>query len=374
MQTSTICLNMIVKNEANIIWQTLDNIRSHITIDYMVICDTGSTDHTIEQLQQYIQHHEIPAEIHQHEWVNFEHNRNQALSLCEGKSDYILIFDADDRFCGQPRLPERLHHDIYHFTFKGDGRDFFYTRKILIKNKKIVRWVGVLHESLINIADHLSELEITGDYYIQTGHFGDRNQNPNKYLEDAHTLAQAYEHETRPALKARYAYYCATSYYSFGDMASAIQWFQCRIDLAPSTNNQLESYLACRHLGSIYKQQKQAEHAVFVWLKGTSFLPQQLECLYEVSLLYTEQGDTQIAYDFAMLAQQKRENEGATALERNIVRYGIDYQILTLGIALKKIQPAYQAWIRLMAQPSYSEAFNATLINSKKHFEHLLNA
>lgn len=44
---STICLNMIVKNEAAIIAQTLDNILEHIPIDYWVIADTGSTDDTV---------------------------------------------------------------------------------------------------------------------------------------------------------------------------------------------------------------------------------------------------------------------------------------------------------------------------------------
>ena len=38
---STICLNMIVKNEAAIIAQTLDNILEHIPIDYWVIAITS---------------------------------------------------------------------------------------------------------------------------------------------------------------------------------------------------------------------------------------------------------------------------------------------------------------------------------------------
>ena len=44
----TICLNMIVKNESHIIETTLNNIINHITIDYWVISDTGSTDNTKE--------------------------------------------------------------------------------------------------------------------------------------------------------------------------------------------------------------------------------------------------------------------------------------------------------------------------------------
>jgi len=38
---SSVCLNMIVKNESHIIETTLINITKHIKFDYWVICDTG---------------------------------------------------------------------------------------------------------------------------------------------------------------------------------------------------------------------------------------------------------------------------------------------------------------------------------------------
>ena len=42
----TICLNMIVKNESNVIKATLTNLCEHLTFKYWVILDTGSTDNT----------------------------------------------------------------------------------------------------------------------------------------------------------------------------------------------------------------------------------------------------------------------------------------------------------------------------------------
>ena len=44
----TICLNMIVKNEAHIIADTLEHLDKFIKFDYWVISDTGSTDATKE--------------------------------------------------------------------------------------------------------------------------------------------------------------------------------------------------------------------------------------------------------------------------------------------------------------------------------------
>ena len=43
---STICLNMIVKNESKIIVDTLTKLLKKIKWDYWVICDTFTTDNT----------------------------------------------------------------------------------------------------------------------------------------------------------------------------------------------------------------------------------------------------------------------------------------------------------------------------------------
>ena len=356
MTVSTICLNMIVKNEANIIVDTLDNIREHIAIDTVVICDTGSTDNTVEVIEAYLKTHQIKGIVHHHQWQNFEVNRNLALQACEGLSDYILVFDADDRFYGN--VPQVFSYDIYALKFKSATRDFYYTRKILFKNKNIVKWIGVLHESIVNTQPDLSECELAGEYYIQTGHFGARNQDPNKYLKDAHMLQQAFEQEHEPLMKARYAYYCATSYYSHGDIEQAIFWFEQRLAL-PSSNTE-ETYLACRYLGEIYKNNNQLEKAVFTWLKGAS--TDYVECLYELSLLYTQIGDDALAFDFALLAKHKTQT-----FEPNILNYGVDYQIFSLGQKLNKIQAVEQAWQCLKQQPFYSkeltDALNAWRVN-----------
>lgn len=48
----TLCLNMIVKNESKIITRLLDSVCK--LIDCYCICDTGSTDNTIEVIETYL--------------------------------------------------------------------------------------------------------------------------------------------------------------------------------------------------------------------------------------------------------------------------------------------------------------------------------
>ena len=63
MSNQTICLNMIVKDEADIIINTLNNLIEHIDLDYWVICDTGSTDNTAELIETFFKDQTEQEEI-----------------------------------------------------------------------------------------------------------------------------------------------------------------------------------------------------------------------------------------------------------------------------------------------------------------------
>ena len=39
----------------------------------------------------------IPGELHERPWVDFGHNRQEALLLAKGKGDYLLFLDRDER-------------------------------------------------------------------------------------------------------------------------------------------------------------------------------------------------------------------------------------------------------------------------------------
>ena len=89
----TLCLNMIVKNESRIIIRMFDSVLP--IIDCYCICDTGSTDNTVQIITDYFTSKGIPGKIVVEPFKNFCHNRNFALKACEGMSDYVLLMDAD---------------------------------------------------------------------------------------------------------------------------------------------------------------------------------------------------------------------------------------------------------------------------------------
>jgi len=127
----TICLNMIVKNEAHIIAKTLQNICDNMPITYWVISDTGSTDDTKKIIQKFFKDKDIDGEIFDDKWENFGHNRSLALKHAYNKTDYLLIFDADDSFNGKFKLPKVLDKIMYSLKFGDCGRTFTYNAEHL---------------------------------------------------------------------------------------------------------------------------------------------------------------------------------------------------------------------------------------------------
>ena len=87
-----ICLNMIVKNESQVIERCLRSVKPFV--DSWAICDTGSTDGTQDIIRRVMG--DLPGELIERPWVDFATNRNEALELAKKHGDYALIIDADE--------------------------------------------------------------------------------------------------------------------------------------------------------------------------------------------------------------------------------------------------------------------------------------
>src|SRR5215213_7690285 len=107
----TVCLNMIVRNECRVIERCLNSVRRFI--DHWVIVDTGSTDGTQQIIQRCMQG--VPGGLVERPWIDFAHNRSEALELARGKSDYVFVIDADEELSLAPDFSRpHLTHDAYY--------------------------------------------------------------------------------------------------------------------------------------------------------------------------------------------------------------------------------------------------------------------
>ena len=277
----TICLNMIVKDEAHIIEATLNNILQNIQIDYWVISDTGSTDDTMAIIRKFFKERNIDGELFQDGWKDFGTNRSKALEHAYNKSDYIFIFDADDLIHGQIALPIHFDKDMYQLPFENPTS--FY-RSVLISNRMRWKYNGVLHEMLANIDPIKSEEFLLGNFYIQGRTLGNRSKNPNKYIDDAVILANAYQNETVDIwLKNRYSYYCAQSYQDAGKIEKAIEWYENTLILEYSPQYK---YCACIRIGDCYTQLKQYDEAIEYWGKAYDYDQERVEGVVKIMEYY----------------------------------------------------------------------------------------
>ncbi|NGX39367.1 MAG: SPBc2 prophage-derived glycosyltransferase SunS [Chlamydiae bacterium] len=221
VQKKTVCLNMIVKNESTVIRRSLASVKP--LIDYWVIVDTGSTDGTQEIIREFMK--DIPGELYESPWFNFEYNRNEALHYAKGKTDYILFIDADEEFVYDEDfvLPD-LDKDLYSITTSNHGKR--YQRSLLINGDLDWKWVGVIHEYLDCPQVRSREIlpGVTNIYRSE----GCRSQDPDKFHKDAKILEEALEKDPN---NSRYVFYLAQSYRDAGVYEKAIENYQKRVEM-----------------------------------------------------------------------------------------------------------------------------------------------
>ena len=290
-----LCLNMIVKNESHIIKDTLSKLLNKVQFDYWVISDTGSTDNTKEIITDFFKEKNIKGELFNDEWKDFGHNRTKALEHAFDKSEYLLIFDADDEIIGDFKLPI-LTKDSYHLQF-GNANGTSYTRTQIINNEKKWKYIGVLHEIIQCIDNYSTEETIKGNYYTISGKSGDRSRDPNKYLKDALILEKAYEEalKNNNELYNRYGFYCANSYFDCGKYEDAIKWYKITLD---NKNWNQEKYVACLKIYHCYNALNQKETGMFYLVKSFSYDKERVECLYELVTQYAWNDMNEVAYNY----------------------------------------------------------------------------
>ncbi len=290
MENPTICLNMIVKDESHVIIATLENLCSLFNFDYWVISDTGSTDNTVELITNFFHNKKINGEISHDKWENFGHNRSIALQKAYNKTDYLLIFDADDKITGTIPLPKIFTSDYYHLKF---GKDFSYYRPLLINNRKKWCYVGVLHEYLHELEQVSLPIEIDGEYYIDSGRDGSRNKNKNKYLNDATILKKGFEDEMKnnnPYLAKRYSFYCGQSYKDAGPQYrnDAIEWYEKRLTFG---GWEQELYYSCLMIAELYHGLQQPDNEIKYLLKAITHDSTRMESVIKAMEHYSNKGE-----------------------------------------------------------------------------------
>jgi glycosyltransferase involved in cell wall biosynthesis len=286
----TICLNMIVKNEAAVIRRCLDSVLP--IIDHWVIVDTGSTDGTQNIIRAHLSN--LPGELHERPWRDFAYNRSEALELARGKSDYTFVIDADDtlEIAAGTTMPA-LTADSY--TIEIGDTATVYRRTQVVRSAMPWRYEGVLHEYLTcdgaDWAEHLSAIR------MRRNHDGARRKDPFTYLRDATVLESALQTETSPFLRARYRFYLAQSYRDCGKPQNAVEHYLARAELGFW---QEEVFISLYCAAQLMEQLGHPDQDVVdAYLRATDALPTRAEALHGASQFCRNKGRNEEGYQLA---------------------------------------------------------------------------
>jgi glycosyltransferase involved in cell wall biosynthesis len=281
----TLCLNMIVKNEAGIICRCLDSVKEWI--DYWVIVDTGSSDGTQEIIREHMK--DVPGELHERAWKNWGETRSEAFDLAKGKGDYILFMDADDILEFEPNF-EMPHLDADQYNMWRGTAGFSYLKPQVVRGDLPWKWVGVTHEYLDCGKPYATEL-LEGIHYTSIDD-GATRHDPEKYWKNVRLLEAGLKKEPK---NERYAFYLAESYRDAGEKAKALEWYQKRIDMGGWAE---EVFCSKLQIGHMLKALGLSDAIVTeAYKEAYLYRPHRVEGTYYLAEMYSEQGDYKKAYE-----------------------------------------------------------------------------
>jgi tetratricopeptide (TPR) repeat protein len=289
----TLCLNMIVKNESHIIKRLLDSVSS--IIDSYCICDTGSTDNTIQVIEEYFKEKGIFGKIVNEPFKNFCHNRNFALQACVGLSDYVLFLDAD-MILEIKQFDKNILNDAQSFFILQGNESFYYQNLRIVKNNGLYKYVGVTHEYIDVPKDNIFIYIDKNSLFIND--IGDGGSKNNKFERDIRLLLDGIKEEPN---NVRYYFYLANSYHDLSRFGEAINLYKKRIELGGWKEEVWYSYY---RIGLCFKDMNKFADALFYWLEGYNYYPERLEGIYEIIKHYRFESKHKLCLKFYNLAKE----------------------------------------------------------------------
>ncbi len=343
-----VCLNMIVKNEKDVIIRCLDSVVP--LIDYWVIVDTGSEDGTQEIIKKHL--NKIPGELYERSWRNFGENRSEAYDLAKGKGDYILFMDADDILEYEPGFQfSDLTHDLY-LMWRG-SKGYSYQKPQLAKADLPWRWVGVTHEYLDCPVPYSSELLTDVKYTTLSGGASAKNSR-QKFLRNVKLLREGLIKEPD---NERYVFYLAESYRDAGEKGKALEWFQKRVDRGGWAEEVFWSKLQIAHI----LRDIGLPHDIVIdsYKDAQRYRPHRVEPIYYLVEAYNKKGEYQKAYDCIQARKQilKSDQKDILFNEDWIDQYGLLFQESICLFYLGLHQESLEACDRLLANEDLPEGW-----------------
>lgn len=354
-----IALSMIVKNETPVLRRCLESLRP--LVDSWAIVDTGSSDGTQALVREV--YADLPGQLLERPWVDFAHNRNEALELARTMGEYIFTIDADETLAWPAgfELPT-LSADAYALWMEYSGTR--YRRVCLLRTATPWRWRGVLHEYLDASGDTVIE-NLDGPRIIVRSE-GARSRNPRKFHDDAAVLEAALAREPG---NTRYQFYLAQSWRDAGEHARALEAYCRRAAMGGWEEECWYSLWQIARLGE-HLGQAPCEIAQ-AYLTAWQARPQRAEPLADLARWYRLRSEWPLAFLYARAAAEIPLPDDQLFVDATVYQWRALDEVAISAWYVRRYREGAEALARLLEGRHFPEEERVRIEGHVEHYRRL---
>lgn len=307
---------MIVKNEEVYIEKTLqpfidDGIRAFL------ILDTGSTDKTVEIVQNFYNKHKISDGViitkdysNKDNYIDYALMRNDALTFCRQlfvKSFYMVMPDCEwyltkpgniVKFCSENYENDVAKHIDLH-SMDIEINEMCYNKQIIFRIDGNAHYKEPVHEYINGLQGTKLPYDFCHIKYTGSNEGYEKSRERWKNRD----LPTFLKHIKEQPNNARTHFYLAQTYECLGEAKNAIEYYTKRIENFPNEFPE-EIYMCYLRIGKLYVTLHDDEKAMEYFIKAYKYRPSRIESLVLMCRFYeTKKYEcVQLRYMYAHLA------------------------------------------------------------------------
>lgn len=283
----------MVKNESKIIERLLNSVKGRC--DGVVVCDTGSTDNTVELATKWLSENAVPGKVFQYPFKNFGKSRTESFHCTQqwvvevgwpAEKCWALALDGDMLLSGpieKAALAVAPDH-IAGISLKQANGSLVYSNMRLLRCSEPWICKGATHEAWTcppNKHTTLLENPVLSDY-------GDGGCKSDKYERDVRLLKEDLEEMPNDA---RTLFYLGQTYLCMRNWPDAAATLSKRIEVGGWEE---ETYIARVYLGECYDNMKERGKAIEVWMDAWQSRPHRTEAAIRLIVMYRKEPRSQL--------------------------------------------------------------------------------
>jgi glycosyltransferase involved in cell wall biosynthesis len=320
-----IIILLMIKNESKIIRRSIDSTL-HFA-DAILIEDTGSTDNTVEVIEEHFKTVKIPSKLTQHPWKNFGYSRSHSLDsvreFCkelqwDPMRTYALAMDADMNLVVGPQFNKQtLNLTGYQLVQRNNRLHYINIRLMRLGDP----WccVGATHEYWKPPEGHpVADIE---ERLIHIDDKDDGGCKADKYTRDL-TLLQ--EELAQQPDNPRTNFYLAQTFKCLGKFEEAIKYYKQRIKIGGWFE---EVWYSHYMIAQLYLRMNNVEKAELWTMRSHKYRPFRAEALIQLVRHLRQQKDDQWkAMHYLKQAMAIPRPRVALFIEEDCYDYHIEYE------------------------------------------------